>query len=155
MRKILFAAVVASFVLAGCGSVTQGLDFKAPAGWTATPSILGRMQVWVKKAADNKRDQMVFLVRGETTTMDLRTVPGAGFGTIQSQKQSTITICGNRRAQYLAATASGRSGDAQAVEMIAAAVGNQNYLAMYARPNSTPADPEAEAAIRSLCAAKT
>jgi len=151
MKRSLAAVLFASLAFAGCGSVTDSLNFKAPAGWVATPAILGRMQVWMKKAADNKQDQMLFLIRGQSANMDLKNVPGAGFGTIQSQKQSTITICGTRRAQYLSAVAAGRSGEAQSVEMISAAVGDQSYLAMYARPKSSPPDPEAEAAIRSLC----
>ncbi len=152
MKRSLAAVFSACLALTGCGSVTQGINFKAPAGWTATPSILGRMQVWMKKAADNKQDEMVFLIRGETTNVDLKTLPQTGMGAIKAQKQAMITICGNHRAQYLSAIGSGHNGQPQAMEMVSAPVGDQRFLAMYIRPQSDPGDPAAETAIRSLCA---
>ena len=87
--------------------------------------------------------------------MNLKTLPQAGIGTLKAQKSSTITICGSTRAQYLTAVGTGRSGDDQTMEMVSTPVGNQSYLAMYIRPHADKADPDAEAAIRSLCPEKT
>ncbi len=155
MKRALAAVLLASAALAGCGSVTAGVDFKAPAGWAATPSILGRMQMWTKKAADNKQDQMVMLVRGSNANIDLRTIPQVGSNAMTMTKQSTITICGNQKAQFASGTGSGHSGQKQTMEMVSATVGQDGFVAMYLRPQSDRPDPEAEAAIRSLCAAKT
>ncbi len=151
MKGYFSAMLFACAALAGCGSVTSGLDFKAPAGWTATPSILGRMQLWIKKGSDNKQGQMVFLIRGQTAnTMNFKDLPQAGTA-IRDQKQSEIKICGNQRAQYMSGVGTSSKNGDQALEMVSAPVGNESYLAMYIRPQSQRADPEAEAAIRSLC----
>jgi hypothetical protein len=155
MKRALAAVLLASSALAGCGSVTAGVDFKAPAGWNSTPSILGRMQLWMKKARDNKQDEMVMLVRGSNADIDLRNIPQVGVGAVSMAKQSTITICGNRKAQFLSGSGSGHGGQKETMEMVSATVGQDGYVAMYIRPQSDPAAPEAEAAIRSLCPAKS
>lgn len=149
------AVLLASSALAGCGSVTAGVDFKAPAGWTSTPSILGRMQAWMKKARDNKQDEMVMLIRGSNANIDLRTIPQVGSSAMSMTKQSTITICGNQKAQFASGTGTGHSGEKERMEMVSATVGQDGYVAMYLRPQSDPADPAAETAIRSLCPAKS
>ncbi len=155
MKRAITAVLLASAALAGCGSVTNGIDFKPPAGWTSTPSILGRMQAWMKKARDNKQDEMVFLVRGSNTNVDIKNIPQAGLGSISMAKQSTIAICGNQKAQFVTGVGTGHSGQKQVMEMVSATVGQDGFVSMYIRPQSDPADPAAEAAIRSLCAAKT
>ncbi len=158
MKRSIAAALFASLALAGCGSATDGLNFKAPAGWTALPAFIGfgHFQMWTKKSSDNKQDEMLMLVRGQsTTTLDLKTMPQAGMGALKAQKQSTIKICGNHSAQYLSAVGSGHSGKPQALEMVSTPVGGQIFLAMYIRPQTDRPDPGAETAIRSLCAAKT
>src|SRR5438270_5217274 len=129
MKTALIAALFASVALAGCGSVTAGIDFKPPAGWTATPSILGRMQAWTKKAANNKDIDMIMLIRGSSTNIDLKNIPQAGVGNITTQKQSTITICGDRKAQFLSGVASGHNGTQQTMEMVSATVGQDGYIA--------------------------
>ncbi len=155
MKRYFLPLFFACAALAGCGSVTSGIDFKAPAGWT-TFSLLGRFQMWTKPSPDKNKAQMVFLVRGQTVnTMDFKQIPQAGTA-IHNQKQSTIKICGNQRAQYISAVGTSSSGGGdEALEMISAPVGDQSFLSMYIRPQAMKADPAAEAAIRSLCAAKT
>ena len=155
MKRFIVPLFFACVALAGCGSVTSGLNFKAPAGWT-TFSIMGRFQMWIKQTpGKSKQAQMLFLVRGQTAnTMDFKQIPQAGTS-IRNQKRSTIKICGNQRAQYISAVGTSSSGGDQALEMVSAPVGDQSYLAMYIRPQSQAADPAAESAIRSLCVAKT
>ena len=109
----------------------------------------------MKKARDNKQDEMVFLVRGSNANIDLRNIPQAGMGQISMAKQSTITICGNQKAQLLSGVGTGHSGEKQRLEMVSATVGQDSFVAMYLRPQSDPADPAAETAIRSLCPAKS
>jgi len=155
MKRAIAAAVLVSAALAGCGSVTAGVDFKPPAGWAATPSILGRIQMWTKKARDNKQDEMVMLVRGSNANIDLSTIPQVGSNAISRTKQSTITICGNQKAQFASGTGSGHSGQKQTMEMVSATVGQDGFVAIYLRPQSDRSDPEAETAIRSLCPAKS
>jgi len=154
----MIALGAAVLVLAGCGSASDGLAFKPPAGWSSLPGFLGfgHMQMWFKKASDNKQDEMLMLIRGQTTsTMNLKSIPQVGAGTtMKTQKTSTISICGNQRAQYLSAVATGHNGQNQVMEMVSTPVGDQSFLAMYIRPETDKADPDAEAAIRSLCAAK-
>jgi len=155
MKRYILPLFFACVGLAGCGSVTAGIDFKAPAGWT-TFSLMGRFQMWLKPSPDKKQEQMVFLVRGQTAnTMDFKQIPQAG-SSIRDQKLSDIKICGNQRAQYISAVGTNsRGGGDEALEMVSAPVGSESYLAMYIRPQSQRADPAAEAAIRSLCVAKT
>ena len=155
MKRSIAAVLLASAALAGCGSVTNGIDFKAPAGWTSTPSILGRMQAWIKKTGDNKQDEMVFLVRGSTTSVDIKNIPQAGVGNISMAKSATITICGNQKAQFVSGIGTGHGSQKEVMEMVSATVGQDGFVGMYIRPASAPADPAAEAAIRSLCAAKS
>ncbi|HET9391969.1 MAG TPA: hypothetical protein VFO29_00410 [Candidatus Rubrimentiphilum sp.] len=155
MKRFIVPLLFACAALAGCGSVTSGIDFKAPAGWT-TFSLMGRFQMWMKPGPEKDKAQMVFLIRGQTAdTMDFKQIPQAG-SSIRNQKMSAIKICGNQRAQYVTAvgTSSNGGGD-EALEMISAPVGDQSFLAMYIRPQSMKPDPAAETAIRSLCAAKT
>jgi hypothetical protein len=157
MKRYILPLFFACAALAGCGSVTSGLDFKAPAGWMSTPSIMGRFQMWFKQGAgkNNQQTQMIFLVRGQTAnTFDFKQIPQAGTS-ISNQKSSSIKICGNQRAQYITAVGTGNKGGDESVEMVSAPVGGQSYLAMYIRPQAIKPDPEAETAIRSLCVAKT
>lgn len=149
MRPFVFG--LACMAVAGCASVTAGLDFKPPAGWIATPSIFGHFQAWVKQSPNKQQDQMVMLIRGETTsTMDFKNLP-QGASDIRDRKESPIVICGNQRAQYLTAIGTDQRKGTDVLEMISAPIGDQSYLAMYIRPKSQPVAPEAETAIRSLC----
>jgi hypothetical protein len=157
MKRYILPLFFASVALAGCGSVTSGLDFKEPAGWSSLPSALtfGRAQIWFK-ASSGKQPQMVFLIRGKNAdTMNFKDVPQFGGSSVRNFKKSNITICGNTRAQYVTAVASDAKSGNEAMEMISAPVGDQTYLAMYMRPQAMKPDPAAETAIRSLCAAKT
>ena len=157
MKRYVLPLFFACVALAGCGSVTSGLNFKEPAGWGSLPSALmfGRAQVWFK-ASNSKQPQMVFLIRGKNAdTMNFKDVPQFGASSVRDFKKSSITICGNTRAQYVTAVASDAKNGDEAMEMISAPVGDQTYLAMYMRPQAMKADPAAESAIRSLCVAKT
>ena len=157
MKRYFSPVFFACVVLAGCGSVTSGLAFKEPAGWGSLPSALtfGRMQVWFK-ASNSKQPEMVFLIRDKNAdTINFKQVPQFGTASVSNFKKSSITICGNTRAQYVTAVASDAKNGSQSLEMISAPVGDQSYLAMYIRPQAMKADPAAEAAIRSLCIAKT
>ena len=137
-------------IATGCGSVTAGLDFKAPAGWSQSPSILGMVQVWSQKSKTSSEDQTVLLIRGRNVnSMNFGQIPQVG-NDLRDVKKSTITICKDRSAQYLSATGTGHNGD-EIIEAVSAPVGDTSYLSMYIRPQKERADPQAEAAIRSLC----
>ena len=155
MKRFALPLFFACVALAGCGSVTAGLNFKAPAGWMSTPSIMGRFQMWIKQSSDKKDDaQMLFLVRGQNVkTMDFKSLPQAGTN-VRDLKQSAIKICGNRPAQYMSGVSTSAKNGDMAIEMISAPVGDESYLAVYMRPKALPADVQAETAIRSLCMAK-
>lgn len=155
MKRYVLPLFFACVVLAGCGSVTAGLNFKAPAGWT-TFSLIGRFQMWIKPSPDKKDDaQMLFLVRGQTaTTMDFKSLPQAGSN-VRDLKSSPIKICGNQKAQYVSGVSTSSKNGDMSLEMVSAPVGDQSFLAMYIRPQAVKPDPAAETAIRSLCPAKT
>jgi hypothetical protein len=95
-------------------------------------------------------------MRGQTAnTLNFKQIPQFGSASVRDFKKSSIAICGNKRAQYITAVASDPKSGNQTMEIIAAPVGDQNYLSMYIRSQSQRPDPAAEAAIRSLCVAKT
>ncbi|HZT13509.1 MAG TPA: hypothetical protein VFA29_11925, partial [Candidatus Baltobacteraceae bacterium] len=79
MSVRLASAAAACMFLAGCGSVTSNIDFQAPtSGWFASPPILGRTQVWIKRGDKAQTGSLVFLMRGAGTTGTIfHDTPGA------------------------------------------------------------------------------
>lgn len=150
MKKGLL--ILALAFSAGCASVTAGLDFKTPPGWDQSPSIFGVIQVWSKKSKSSSEDQTLMLIRGHNlNNMSLGQIPQLG-NDLRQVKRSNITICQNKAAQYLSAIGNnnGKGGE-ERLEAVSAPVGDTSYLSMYIRPIKERADPQAEAAIRSLC----
>lgn len=144
------SALCTACALASCAGVASNLAFHPPNGWSGTPSMFGRMQMWVKQGNKNQNGQFVMLVRSGLNSGNLFQTAQFGRGSATDVKRSTIDICNGRQAQYV--TATGVNGKQRTkLEAVLADVGDSKYMAMYARDVKTPADPQAEDAIRSLC----
>jgi hypothetical protein len=151
MKKALRPALFcAAFAMASCSGVASNLAFHPPQGWSGTPSMFGRMQMWVKEGNKEQNGQFVMLVRSGLNSANLFQTAQFGRGTATNVKRSTIAICNGRQAQYV--TATGVNGkDRSHLEAVIADVGDSKYMALYARDVSAAPDPQAEDAIRSLC----
>jgi hypothetical protein len=158
-RVLLPLILACSTALAGCGpSPAESLAFKAPDGWTSTPSILG-FQLWLKDPKGGSKESLFLLKMtekpGTNKTFDMSSsLSGQNYKGTKIKTVSEITICGNQKAQYLDSTATSKSGDPTEVELITTSYGDQRYIAFYARPNGGQPDAQAEAAIHSLCQKK-
>ncbi|HEV3153916.1 MAG TPA: hypothetical protein VGZ02_08945 [Candidatus Baltobacteraceae bacterium] len=150
LRLTLSAAVLcASF--SGCASVTSDINFQAPgAGWTASPPILGRTQIWIKQGTSSTRNSIVVLVRGVNTSKNVFDNPGFAASKTHLDKDEATKICGNQPAEHY--MGSGQMNGAPSVfEGYVSTVRGERYLALYAHPKAEPPDPQAETAIASLC----
>lgn len=149
-RLFLFAGAVA--LLAGCGSATDSITFQVPPSFHPKASFGPFMQVW---AAAPHNDIVLISM---PTQIDLnKTVSQADLNDARLQKKEHIKICnGSQDALFVLLQGDSKvdddssSGPAQ-VEFLATDVRGKTYLAMYARPLHSPADPAAEAAIRNVC----
>jgi hypothetical protein len=147
-------ALVVPFV-AGCGkNPTDDLAFKAPNGWTSTPSMFGA-KVWIK---GGKSNEIVFLmdVAGKADVKLDRDISkeigskgySGNIGVVE--KRSRIKICGNHDAEYLEARAD-KNGQRSETQIVLTNWNKDFYVALYSHPANVPADPAGEAAIRSVC----
>jgi hypothetical protein len=144
-------------VLAGCGSVTNGLAFQAPAGWTGTPAMFGHLQMWMKNGRQKDSMQMVMLVKGNVNkdgNEDLSMVPPQYSKDMKTVQKGDTKLCGKQPAQQMIAEGTDKDGKHTRVEVISTVIGTDRYIAMYIRPSAMPADPMAESAIHSLCPLK-
>lgn len=150
--RLPLAAFCIAAVLAGCASVTSNIAFQPPAGWSGTPSMFGRMQMWVKQDQAKQNEQFVMLVRGNVSAQNLFENAQFGRGAVNQVKRSAITICGGRQAQYVTGVGEqGKNHRPTRLEAVIADVGDSKYMALYARDAAVPADSQAETAIHSLC----
>jgi len=159
-RVLACAALAVTLVLpAGCGkNPTESLDFKAPAGWTSTPSMFG-FKVWIKDSKNN--GEIVFLMdlagkadanlaRDVTKDIAVKGYPN-DVGVVR--KKSHIKICGNHDAEYVQA-ASKKNGQRLETDAVVTNWDKDLYIALYSRPANVGADPAGLAAIRSVCLKK-
>ncbi|HUA08191.1 MAG TPA: hypothetical protein VMA98_02885 [Candidatus Acidoferrales bacterium] len=152
MPALIFAVAIA---LAGCGSATDAVTFKAPPNYTASVSVGPFMQLW-----RGPQDNALMLMALPTKT-DLKNLSAeSNVKDAQVLEASSTHICGNQPAYYFSVVGeheepgSGSSGSTQEkrqIDMIATYAGSKTYLAMYIRPVGSPADPAAEAAIHNIC----
>ena len=160
--RLISIAGVFAVALSACGSVTGDINFQAPgAGWTASPPILGRTQIWVKNSTGNKtHNSVLILAKGVGSSSDLFNNPGiTSGGRLHVDKDDHVTICGNQAAEHITGsgtyTTSGTAGKSDvraAMDAYVTTVHGERYLAMYMHPAAEPPDPQAETAIASLCA---
>ncbi|MBC5811446.1 MAG: hypothetical protein GIW95_11445 [Candidatus Eremiobacteraeota bacterium] len=161
----LAAIATLTIGLAGCGgSPTDKLAFSPPKGWTATPAIFGA-QVWIKQHQDDnkgdKKDTEIVLLLKVPQNAKTKTDDPFGPGDLGDNKYvrganvksvSTVHICGNHSARLFQARDTDAQSKDSATEMLFTTWGADRYLALYSRPHGVAPDPQAEAAIRSVCA---
>ncbi len=160
VRSRLTSAILCALTLSSCGSPAADINFAAPgAGWTATPAILGRTQIWMKNEPNsNTHDSLVILVRGVGQSQNFLNSPGVSSTGSRILKQRQTKICGNQPAEYVLATgkyngvaSGGSTGKPATFEAYLSTVRDVRYMAIYIHPQNQPADEQAETAIRSLC----
>lgn len=156
--RLSIVALCIAGVLAGCGSVTNGLAFQAPTGWTGTPAMFGRLQMWVKSGKDKGTTQIVMLVKADAknTKSDFTLIPSQ-YGNGKDMKMLShgqTKLCGTQPAEQFVGEGTDKDGKKSRIEMVSTVVGSDRYVAMYMRPDVMPADPMAEGAIHSLCPEK-
>jgi hypothetical protein len=140
-------------MLAGCASVTQGTKFQPPGGWTGTPSIMGRVQMWMKTGKSKDQMQFLMLVKGNPNKMNANfsDVPSNVATNMKNTSHSDVKFCGTQPGQEFRATGTDKEGKRSDIDMTTAIIGKDRYVAMYIRPVVDPVDPQAETAIHSLC----
>jgi len=146
--------VIASLATGGCAlnaSPASGLQFQAPAGWQASPGVMGMMQFW-RPPADDHQVLMLFKsprkIRESEAFSDARA--GQTFQDLTIERRQTIRICGDQSAMYVRGRGSSK-GEPSVVESVIADTGGATYVSLYVRPVASPADIQAEAALRQLC----
>ncbi|MEO9170109.1 MAG: hypothetical protein ABI282_09920 [Candidatus Baltobacteraceae bacterium] len=161
MRRTRCAGVLAALTLAACGSVSDSVDFHAPAGYVSKASLGSFMQVW--QSSDGKSALMVMQLPGEVNFE--RAMNSADIKNATVKKREQITICGNQPALFAEVTGTSAnvklSGDEVTAKrersnidfLVTHGHGN-SYFAMYAWPLKDAPNPAAQSAIRDLCAKK-
>ena len=140
------AALLAALALTACGNLQGDSGFQPPEGWSATPALFGRAQAWTKK--DDFGKQTLMLVKGSSRQRDIFYNPQLALNTMHDVTHDTIKVCGDRSADHYR----GVKANGAVVEGVAVTSGRTRYAALYMRDSSkTPADPQAERALRTLC----
>ncbi len=132
--------VVSCLLLAGCAArdPLDGFAFVPPAGWTALPPHEGS-RLWTNPR--NAGEEILV-----TRPSDLQ--PGG----VQNAEGKPVKICGGHAATLTIRTGN-VYGRAAHLEAVTSTWQGMRIMAAYVRPLSSRADPRAEAAIRTLCAA--
>jgi hypothetical protein len=151
--RLSIVALCIAAILAGCGSVTNGLAFQPPSGWTGTPALFGHMQAWVKSGQQKNSTQFVMLVKGnaQNTKSDFDAVPSQYAKNTNVISRGSVKLCGMQPADQVVAEGTDRDGRRSHIEMVSTVIDRDRYVAMYIRPVNLPADASAESAIHSLC----
>jgi hypothetical protein len=153
VRRLL--AVASAAALAGCGSATDSITFKAPSNFTTAASVGPFMQMWTGP------QHSALMLMALPTKIDLdKAVTSSDIKDATIQKQATIQICGNQPAVYVSmigqretigSAAPGGAEQKRQIDFLATNANGKTYMAMYMRPVGTPVDTAAEAAIRDIC----
>jgi hypothetical protein len=149
-----FAGLVSLAALAGCGSATDAVTFKAPAGFTSAFSVGPFMQLWT-----GPQDSALMLMALPKKVDLNQAINSSSVRDAQIEKQAAVKICGNQPALYISMigtshTTIGSPAPAahkSQIDMIATEVNDKTYMAMYMRPVGAPADAAAETAIHDVC----
>jgi hypothetical protein len=152
MKARLFLLAGAVAFLAGCGSATDAVTFQAPPSFHSKASVGPFMQVWA--AAPHN----AIVLMSMPVAIDLnKAVSQADLSDARLQKKERIKICGGTQdALFVVLQGERKLNDDSTstpseIEFLATDVRGKTYMAMYARPLHSPADPAAQAAIRNVC----
>ncbi len=157
INRIVLAAA-ALVALAACGSVTDSVTFKAPAGFAPKASLGPFMQVWT--TAD-KHSALVLVQMPTAMKLD-DMIRKSNVRDAQVRVKRKITICGSQPAIYAEMTGTTGIADVGAekgsvnprgdVDFLGTNVNGHTYMAMYVRELKGAPDPAALAAIHDICA---
>lgn len=159
LSKCVALLAAAAVTLTGCANLTkspaQGLTFKPPAGWTASPGIFGVTQIWVSpKTAAGTQELLLLKLPVVATSRDI--IDQGQFQNAHIQVRRHVTICGNASATYVQFNATARSQHQDVEgETVMTARNGKTLVAMYIRPLGAKADPQVAASIYQLCPAKS
>jgi len=154
-RSFVVAALLATMLAtSACGftsSPADNLAFKAPAGWKASPGIMGFMQLW---EAPNRNDEVLMLFRSPKQVSIDEIFTSANLKDTKIQSQQNITICGNQAAQLVKAegTQSTTGRKDNNVDIVVSNTSGATYMAMYVYPAGAAPNAEATTSLRELCA---
>ncbi len=156
--KRLFAAacgLVFAATLAGCGSTTDNLDFKVPAGYDSKMNTF-IMSMWTKgdKDSPNLIMLMKLPVKMDEAKLDAGTfTSSSGMKDAKVESSAKIKICGDHPAMLVKATGTSEQakGKDMDVEALVTVWGGSTYMAMYMHPHGSAPDPDGEIAIKSVC----
>lgn len=148
------AAYLVALALAGCGSATDELTFKVPAGYVSSLSVGPFVQIW-----KGPRPHTALMLMALPTKASLRDIQSnADVKDAQIVSQSNIRICGDQPARYVSLVGEHTGVDTgssdrvkEQVDMVATYVNSKTYMGIYARPVGSPVDAAAESAIHDLC----
>lgn len=119
----------------GCGRrVSSDLAFQAPKGWVHV-TLPGSAENWLKAGAPHE------WIMAQVTESPLPHRPD----------YRAITICGDHPATLIIQRNVQTNNPDQIWEGVSTNWGTERYMVVYVRPSNVPADPNAEAAIRTLC----
>jgi len=151
-------AALAAVVVSGCGvtsSPADGLRFSAPAGWQASPGIMGFMQFW---KPPGREDEVLMLFKSPKPLKPSEVFSGNDLqGTVKNvtvKQSSSIRICDNQPALLMQAEGKSSRGEDDLVDMVMTNAAATTYFALYVRPVAGQSDPSALAALRELCSKK-
>jgi hypothetical protein len=159
MRSRITVALLGTLVMAGCGltsSPARDVTFTAPAGWQASPGILGFMQFW---RPPGNGDEVLMLFRAPKQESMQEIFSTSNMKDSDIIQRRTIRICHNQAAEYVRAqgtihaigdTGVHVNGDAY-VQLVGTNAGGKAYFAMYVYPKSRLPSAQAVAALRELC----
>ncbi|MBC5815752.1 MAG: hypothetical protein GIW97_04340 [Candidatus Eremiobacteraeota bacterium] len=146
MRELRVATIVlCACILAACGSPSDSIKFAAPKKFGEPKSMFGMMQIWT---TPNERE-VVMLMKLPVAADPKHALQGSTFKDAQLKKQQSIKICGNQPASYISLL---KPQQHQQLDAIMTVAGGSTYMAMYGYPVGSKPDPQAESAIRNLCA---
>lgn len=149
--RLAFIAGALAFVT-GCGSATDAVTFQAPPSFHSKAALGPFMQVWA--AAPHNAIILISM----PTEIDLnKTISQADLNDARLQKKERIKICnGTQDALFVIMQGESKvdndsTSTPSEIQFLATDVQGKTYMAMYARPLHSPADPAAESAIRNVC----
>ncbi len=150
--RLPLIAVAVAFV-AACGSASDSVTFQAPPSYHAKASFGPFMQLW------SREPHTVLVLFSLPVQMDLnKAMTRADFKDAHIQKKEKIKICdGAQDAIFAMLEGQAKTDPGEQVsepseiQFLATDVRGKTYMAMYARPLHSPADPAAETAIRNVC----
>ncbi|HLI94795.1 MAG TPA: hypothetical protein VKT72_01775 [Candidatus Baltobacteraceae bacterium] len=154
--RVSIVGICIASLLSGCGSVTSGIAFSPPPGWTGTPAVFGHFQMWMKNGQQRDSAQILMLVKGSSsqTAANLTDLPPQYNRNMTMVKHGPVTMCGTQSGEQYTALGEGRDHKQMRIEMTTTVIGSDRYTAMYLRPAAMTPDAQAETAIHSLCPVK-